>query len=79
MSISQYRLVFGRDLGDLFWVQDQLNLRLSVCICVTYKPPDGKIIVKSSRPMRGFPERQYDRRMSPDQIVESYLLECVFS
>jgi hypothetical protein len=78
MSISQYRLVFGRDLGDLFWVQDQLNLRLGVCICVTYGPADGKIIVKSSRPMRGFPERQYDRGMSPDLIVESYVLECVF-
>lgn len=80
MMSRRYEIIYGKDLAARFYIQDRLNGRLGIEIEVLCTS-DDKVLIRPCRPVREFPVREYDREMlsDPDQLVEMYILECVFS
>lgn len=77
---KSYEIIYGKDLAARFYIQDRLNDRLNMLFEVLCTS-DDKVLIRPYRSVRGFPISLYDQEMlsDPDQLVEMYVLECVFS
>lgn len=76
MMENSYEILFGKGL----YIRDKLRERLGVDFDVI-RISGGKVLIWSSRTVKSFPMREYDQEMlsDPNQLVEMYVLECVFS
>ena len=80
MMSKSYEIIYGKDLAARFYIKDRLNDQLGMKIDVLCTS-NGKVLIRPCRPVMGFPVCEYDQEMlsDPDQLVEMYVLECVFS
>lgn len=76
----RYEIIYGKDLGARFYIQQRLNDRLGMMFEVLCTS-DDKVLIRPYRPVMGFPVCEYSQEMlsDPDQLVETYVIECVFS
>jgi hypothetical protein len=79
MTNKRYEIIYGKDLAARFYIEDELNDRLGMEIDVL-STSDG-VLIRPRRPVKGFPVCEYSQEMlsDPDQLVEMYVMECVFS